>query len=66
MNDGKSFFFNLCVVLISWRKRVIIVCYWFLVNVVRVGGVCSGLENLVFRLYFEVVKWSIIGVFILK
>lgn len=66
MNDGKSFFLNLCVALFSWRKRAITVRHWFPVNAVRVGGVCSRLENSAPRPYSEAAKWSITGVFTSK
>lgn len=34
MNDGKGFFFNLSVLLFSWRERVGIVGDWLLLDVV--------------------------------
>lgn len=44
MSNGKSFFFDLSLALFSWRKRVGIIGYWLLLNVVRVSRVSGRLE----------------------
>lgn len=43
MDNGKGFFFDLCIVLFIWRKGIGVVGYWLLLNVVGVG-VCSRLK----------------------